>query len=112
MRFENTASRVFSSDAWRVITSSQVAALAAAPPDWLERAFAYAGTLLHGASAAVSATGITIGQTAGYTVADYLHQYARRIRRSAGEKITIIACADEQAHEGRGNRRGAVQHLS
>jgi hypothetical protein len=57
---------------------------AQAPPDWFERALAYATGKLHGAAAALSPAGAGVmGQVAGYTVADYLLQHASRERRPA-----------------------------
>ena len=54
---------------------------AEAPPDWFERALAYATEKLHGAAAALSPAGSGVmGQVAGYTVADYLLQHASRER--------------------------------
>ena len=55
---------------------------AEAPDDWFEQALAYATRKLHGAAAALApAAGVGMGQVAGYTVADYLVQYASRERR-------------------------------
>jgi hypothetical protein len=54
---------------------------ATAPPDWLDRALAYASTLLHGATATLTPIPAGMGQTAGYQVTDYLHQHALRVRR-------------------------------
>jgi len=56
---------------------------AEAPPDWLGQALAYATAKLHGAAAALAPAGAAMGQTDGYTVADYLLQYASRERRAA-----------------------------
>ena len=57
---------------------------AEAPGNWFERALAYATEKLHGAAAALSPAGVGVmGRVAGYTVADYLLQYASRERRSA-----------------------------
>ena len=53
---------------------------AEAPDDWFEQALAYATGKLHGAAAALSPAGAAVGQVAGYTVADYLIQYASRER--------------------------------
>jgi tetratricopeptide (TPR) repeat protein len=61
-------------------TSSQQAE---APEDWFEQAVAYATEKLHGATAALSPAGASMGQIAGYTAADYLIQHATRKRRSA-----------------------------
>jgi hypothetical protein len=55
---------------------------ATAPPDWLDRALAYATTPLHGATAALSPVAAGMGTIGGYAVADYLHQHARRARRT------------------------------
>jgi predicted negative regulator of RcsB-dependent stress response len=55
---------------------------ATAPPDWLDRALAYATTLLHGATATLTPTPADMGRIAGYQVADYLHQHALRVRRT------------------------------
>jgi hypothetical protein len=54
-----------------------------APADWFDQALAYATTKLHGAAAALSAAGAGMGQVMGYTVADYLIQYASQERRYA-----------------------------
>jgi thioredoxin-like negative regulator of GroEL len=56
---------------------------AEAPGNWFERALAYATEKLHGAAAALSPAAGGMGRVAGYTVADYLLQYASRERRSA-----------------------------
>jgi hypothetical protein len=55
---------------------------ATAPPDWLDRAIGYAITQLHGATATLSPVPAGMSRVAGYTVADYLHQHARRVRRT------------------------------
>jgi predicted negative regulator of RcsB-dependent stress response len=63
---------------------------AAAPPNWFETAMAYATEPLHGAAAAlapIAAPGV-MGQITGYKVADYLHQYAGRLRRMATVPVT------------------------
>ncbi len=54
---------------------------AEAPEGWFEQALAYATGKLHGAAAALSPTGVSMGQVLGYTVADYLIQHANRERR-------------------------------
>jgi len=56
---------------------------AEAPGNWFGQALAYATTKLHGAAAALAPTGSGMGQTDGYTVADYLLQHASWERRSA-----------------------------
>ena len=56
---------------------------AEAPGNWFEQALDYATSRLHGAAAALSPTGASMGQVAGYIAADYLIQYASRERRSA-----------------------------
>ena len=56
---------------------------AEAQENWFEQAMAYATAKLHGAVAALSLAGAGMGRVAGYTVADYLIQYAGRERRSA-----------------------------
>ena len=57
---------------------------AEARENWFEQALAYATGKLHGAVAALSPSGAGImGRVAGYTVADYLIQYATQERRSA-----------------------------
>ena len=56
---------------------------AEAPGNWFEQALAYATARLHGAAAALSPAGSGMGQVDGYTVADYLIQYASRERRTA-----------------------------
>ncbi len=60
------------------LTPTQVAT---APPHWLDQALAYATTELRGAAATLTPVGTTIGEITGYTVADYLYQHSRRIRR-------------------------------
>ena len=55
---------------------------ATAPPDWLDRALAYATTELRGAAATLTPVAEDIGSITGYTVADYLHQHALRERRT------------------------------
>jgi hypothetical protein len=55
---------------------------AEAPEKWFELAMAYAAEKLHGAVAALSPVGAGMSQIAGYTVADYLIQFASRERRS------------------------------
>ena len=62
---------------------------ATAPENWFEQALAYAGEKLHGAAAALSPAGAGMGQIAGYTVADYLIQHARRERGSARAPASI-----------------------
>ena len=54
---------------------------AEAPGNWFEQALAYATDELYGAAAALSPAGGSMGQVAGYTVADYLIQHADRERR-------------------------------
>ena len=54
-----------------------------APEDWFEQALNYATEELHGAVAALSPKGASPGQIAGYTVADYLLERARKERRYA-----------------------------
>ena len=49
---------------------------ARASGNWFGQALAYATEELHGAAAALSPTAAGMGQIAGYTVADYLIQYA------------------------------------
>ena len=58
---------------------------ARAPGNWFGQALAYATEELHGASAALAPApaGAGMGQIAGYTVADYLIQYASGERGSA-----------------------------
>ena len=53
---------------------------AEAPDNWFEQALVDATGKLHGATAALSPAGAGMGQTAGYTVADYLIQHASRER--------------------------------
>ncbi|WP_268258356.1 toll/interleukin-1 receptor domain-containing protein [Parafrankia discariae] len=54
---------------------------ATAPPHWFEHALAYATTPIHGASATLNLVGTAMGQTTGYTTADYLLQHATAARR-------------------------------
>ena len=54
---------------------------AEAPENWFAQALAYATAKLHGAVAALSSAGVSMGQVAGYTAADYLIQHASRERR-------------------------------
>jgi hypothetical protein len=56
---------------------------AEAPKKWFRKALAYATAKLHGAAAALSSSGVGMGQVAGYTPADYLVQHASWERRSA-----------------------------
>ena len=56
---------------------------AEAPNHWFEQAVAYATIKLHGAAAALSPSGASMGQITGYTVADYLLQQASLERRCA-----------------------------
>ena len=58
------------------------AAQATAAPDWLDQGLAYATTWLHGAAATLTPVPAGMGQIAGYTVADYLHQHALLVRRT------------------------------
>jgi hypothetical protein len=55
---------------------------AGAPGDWLDRALAYATRPLHGAASALAPVPTGKGRIAGYTVAEYLHQHAQRVRRT------------------------------
>ena len=55
---------------------------AKAPEDWLDNALDYATTLLHGATSTLRPISAGMGQIAGYEVADYLYQYAMRVRRT------------------------------
>ena len=48
---------------------------------WLEAAIAYATTELHGAASVLVPAAGDMGVTVGYTVADYVLQHARRLRR-------------------------------
>jgi hypothetical protein len=53
-----------------------------APSDWIDQALAYAtADVLHGRVAALNPVAAGINQTAGYTAADYLVQYAAEHRR-------------------------------
>jgi hypothetical protein len=54
---------------------------ATAPTEWLRQALTYASTPLRGAASALAPVAAAMGQVAGYTAADYLHQHALRIRR-------------------------------
>ena len=56
---------------------------AEAPSDWVDHALAYATARLHRAASALIPISSGMGSVAGYTVADYLYQHARRVRRSA-----------------------------
>ncbi|SFR29098.1 hypothetical protein SAMN04488564_11722 [Lentzea waywayandensis] len=55
--------------------------IATAPSDWLDAALEDATTLLRGATAALAPVSAGMGCTAGFRVADYLHQHALRVRR-------------------------------
>ncbi|MGI5243384.1 hypothetical protein [Dactylosporangium sp. CA-139066] len=55
---------------------------AIAPPDWLDRALAYATTEVRGAAACLAPVPAGMGRTAGYITADYLRQHAHRTRRT------------------------------
>jgi predicted negative regulator of RcsB-dependent stress response len=61
------------------LTSAQQAT---APADWLDRALRYATAHLHGAACALPPVSSGMGQIAGYDVAGYLHQHARKVRRT------------------------------
>ncbi|RSM54895.1 hypothetical protein DMB66_36680 [Actinoplanes sp. ATCC 53533] len=61
------------------LTSAQQAV---APPDWLDQGIGYATTVLRGAASALVPVAAGMGRIAGYTVADYLRQYALRARRT------------------------------
>jgi hypothetical protein len=56
---------------------------AEAPGNWFEQALAYTTATLYGAAAALAPAGTGMGRIGGYTVADYLIQYASRERRTA-----------------------------
>ncbi|WP_157437877.1 hypothetical protein [Actinoplanes subtropicus] len=55
---------------------------ATAPADWLDHAMAYATTPLHGAASTLAPVPAGMGRIGGYTVADYLYQHARGVRRA------------------------------
>jgi hypothetical protein len=55
---------------------------ATAPADWLNQALRYATKRLHGAASTIAPVPAGMGQIAGYTVADYLHQHVLRTRRA------------------------------
>ncbi|MFI1992927.1 hypothetical protein [Actinoplanes sp. NPDC020271] len=55
---------------------------AAASANWLDGALGYATTRLHGAAACLTPVGDGMGVAAAYRTADYLHQHARRLRRT------------------------------
>jgi hypothetical protein len=54
---------------------------ATAGSDWFELGLEYATLRLHGATAYLIPVAAGIGRITGYVTADYLHQYARRVRR-------------------------------
>jgi hypothetical protein len=54
---------------------------ATAPADWFDQALDYATRTLYGAAAALVPAASGMGQTAGYTVADYLLQHVTDARR-------------------------------
>jgi hypothetical protein len=56
---------------------------AIAPADWLDQALAYATTQLLGAASCLIPQSAAMGETAGWTTADYLYQHARMVRRTA-----------------------------
>ncbi|GAA2916155.1 hypothetical protein [Actinoplanes cyaneus] len=56
--------------------------VADAPKDWFEPAVSYATQLVHGAASCLIPVPAGMGQIAGYLTADYLHQNARKVRRS------------------------------
>jgi very-short-patch-repair endonuclease len=62
------------------LTSAQQAE---APGNWFGHALVYATAKLHGAAAPLAPVAAGMGQVAGYTVADYLIQYAAGERRTA-----------------------------
>lgn len=55
---------------------------ATAPEDWLDQALRYATARLHGATSALVPAPAAMGRAAGWTVADYLYQHARQVRRT------------------------------
>ena len=55
---------------------------AEAPDNWFEQGLAYATVKLHGATAPLCQVGAGMGKIAGHSVADYLLQYANRVRRT------------------------------
>src|SRR5438477_4987783 len=71
---------------------------AAAATDWLDRALTYATTPLHGAAAALAPVPAGMGQIAGYTVADYLHQHALRGRRTAPLPVAVWQALVDHHH--------------
>lgn len=72
---------------------------AEAPASWFEQGLAYTTRKLHGAAAALTPVGGTeMGQTVGYTVADYLLQHAIRVR--AAERVPTSAWDAMLAHLG------------
>ncbi|MEV6302420.1 hypothetical protein AB0M02_23600 [Actinoplanes sp. NPDC051861] len=68
---------------------------ATAPPGWIDRAVAYATAPLLGAAAALSpVAGESMGEVAGYQIADYLFQHAVGARhRRAVPDTTFLALA-------------------
>src|SRR5690349_20084879 len=54
---------------------------AKAPLDWFATALDYATATLHGATAALEPVAAGMGTVRGYTVADYLQEYAGKERR-------------------------------
>ena len=78
---------------------------AEAPDNWLEQALAYATGKLHGAAAALSPVGTSMGQITGYTAADYLIQHASRDRRSVRPPgstwDSVLSCIHDPADAAR-----------
>ena len=74
---------------------------AAAPGDWFEQALAYATATLHGAAAALTPAGGSMGHITGYVPADYLVQHASRERRStrppASTWDAVLSCIHDPA---------------
>ncbi|MBT2530141.1 hypothetical protein J7E91_33490 [Streptomyces sp. ISL-99] len=76
---------------------------AVAPAGWFEMALAYATELLHGAAAALAPVGgeeVTMGEVAGFEVADYLVQHVSAQRRvqpvPAGAWEALLAHAHQR----------------
>lgn len=62
---------------------------ATAPADWLTHALNYATTQLHGAASCLTPHAAEMGRIAGYSTADYLHQYALRVRHTEPVPETV-----------------------
>jgi tetratricopeptide (TPR) repeat protein len=87
---------------------------AVAPADWLDTALAYALIPVHGAATTltpVPADDRTLGAIAGYVVADYLLEYARRARRTTPVPDACWEALLEHTHDQAALRRLAAANM-